>query len=335
MTASTISRNSYFDFLRGLAICMVVAIHTAPQLSFDSGVIGTIQIVLRQIMNAGVPIFLAISGYFLAKKPLESWLQRREFWKKQIAKIYIPMLLWSLPLFAVSIWSASLQNLPQNILNLLFGGFSIYYFVALIIQYYLLLPWLQPFRIKTLIMAICISVLSILCVTYGAKLLVVSLPLLLLAGPFPVWIVFFVLGGVIRCNPIKYSLFASVIIIILALIAQFFEAQHLNILGSGGGFGIKLSSFIFSFGLILLLFSEKLERKYNSSLWLNKWIEKLGNLSFGIYLIHCYVIIVVERIIPSNYWLLDFLLVLTLTSLIILISKKLLPTVSKRYLGFL
>ena len=55
-------RLSYFDFLRGIAILMVISIHT-----FDNGMVLP-DVILRNIMNCAVPIFLAISGYFLGKK---------------------------------------------------------------------------------------------------------------------------------------------------------------------------------------------------------------------------------------------------------------------------
>lgn len=50
------SRNTYFDFLRGVAIIMVIAIHTYHKAE-DS-------VAFRQILNAAVPLFIAISGFF-------------------------------------------------------------------------------------------------------------------------------------------------------------------------------------------------------------------------------------------------------------------------------
>ena len=66
-----ILRNPYFDFLRGLAICMVVGIHTVPVLTFGESFLDDLQIIIRQMFNAGVPMFLAISGFFLAKKTID------------------------------------------------------------------------------------------------------------------------------------------------------------------------------------------------------------------------------------------------------------------------
>ena len=95
-------RNTYFDFLRGVAISMVVAIHTFFNARFE--VMGVDWAVLvRQLLNGAVPIFLAISGYFLSRKSLDTTAERLAFWRKQIPRVYVPCLIWSLPLFSVTI----------------------------------------------------------------------------------------------------------------------------------------------------------------------------------------------------------------------------------------
>ena len=96
-------------------------------------------IVSRQMLNCAVPLFLAISGYFLAKKQGERSYAR--FLKHQIPKIYIPTLIWSLPYWALYVWQGN--DWMKGMILFLACGFSIYYFIALIIQYYVLLPVLR------------------------------------------------------------------------------------------------------------------------------------------------------------------------------------------------
>ena len=59
------NRIVYFDFLSGLAILMVIAIHTFSIVDLTSD--SNLEIFLRQILNCAVPIFLAISGFFISK----------------------------------------------------------------------------------------------------------------------------------------------------------------------------------------------------------------------------------------------------------------------------
>lgn len=130
---------AYFDFLRGVAIMMVVGIHTFPKCSWDNAG-DYFQIALRQLLNCAVPIFLALSAFFLAKKSFHNFEDIRSFWKKQIPKVYIPCLIWSIPLYLLAVKNGN--NPMIETIKLLICGFSIYYFIALIIQCYLLLPLL-------------------------------------------------------------------------------------------------------------------------------------------------------------------------------------------------
>lgn len=123
-------RIAYFDFLRGLAIMMVVGIHTYT--------LGEDSLVVRQLLNTAVPLFIAISGYFLSQKKMDNKDDYRYFLKKQLPKVYLPVLLWSLPLYLWSLYSGS-SFFKQTIL-LLGCGISIYYFVAFIMQCYVFLP---------------------------------------------------------------------------------------------------------------------------------------------------------------------------------------------------
>ena len=54
------------------------------------------------------------------------------------------------------------------------------------------------------------------------------------------------------------------------------------------GYGIKASAHLYSLAVIMVLFSEKTQRKFTSfGLWF-RLLVWLGQISFGIYLIHCF-----------------------------------------------
>lgn len=181
-------RNAYFDFLRGIAIIMVVGIHTFPAESVSLDTFnGIVSIVVRQILNAAVPIFLAISGFFIANKNYSMGSHRHlDFLKRQITKIYIPALIYSVPWFLLD-FHANPDNISIKIANYAFCGYSIYYFVALIIQYYILSPLLTHINnSEGLILTTLISSISILLITYLLKIKNLAIPLLVYAGPFPV-----------------------------------------------------------------------------------------------------------------------------------------------------
>lgn len=128
-------RDTYYDFLRGVAIIMVIGIHT-----YIDGLMH-FNLFLRQFLNCAVPIFLAISGYFIGQKLFDAKGSYTKFLGKQIPRVYLPMLFWSIPWVILSIKGGSTPWL--TVLRAFAGEMSIFYFIILIVQYYILTPVIQ------------------------------------------------------------------------------------------------------------------------------------------------------------------------------------------------
>jgi len=136
------NRNEYFDFLRGVAIIMVIGIHTLPPVIGFSTFHDCVNILVRQLLNCAVPLFLAISGFFIAKKDLSTGEKRLAFWKRQIPSVYIPCLVYSLGWFILDVYFRGTEHILISLTKLFVGGFSVYYFVILIVQLYFITPLL-------------------------------------------------------------------------------------------------------------------------------------------------------------------------------------------------
>ena len=63
-------------------------------------------------------------------------------------------------------------------------------------------------------------------------------------------------------------------------------------------------------------------------------IMVVGIHSFGLYLIHCFVIMGVNYLLPTHSWVLSWMLVVILTSMLIASARKMLPHRLNKYLGF-
>ena len=320
-------RVDYFDFLRGLAIMMVVGIHTYT--------LGKDSTVVRQLLNTAVPLFVAISGYCLSQKRMENKDDYLFFLKKQFPKVYLPVLVWSLPLYAIALYSGS-SIIKQTIL-LLSCGLSIYYFVAFIMQCYVVLPVINNYisgnKRRVVIVSCLISFAWIAGVMYMNTIQGKGIPLILYAGPLPCWLMFFVLGVMIGHKPERnYSIILPMVIAVLGFILSVIETDYL-LDHYGKGVGIKPSSFIYSAGMIFLMFSNKVENLIRRTGAIYRFIIWIGSLSFGIYLVHCYFISFFVKRLPIDSWLLQWSLALFLTVVFILILRKLLPTKYHKYLG--
>lgn len=323
------SRNPYFDFLRGIAICCVIGIHTKANTSEPSA-LSIYSSSLRQLLNIAVPLFIAISGYFLSTKSLQTKQECFAFWKKQVSKVYIPCLIWSIPWVLQGFHHHGFQF--SELFFLFLGGVSIYYFITFIIQCYFFLPLFQPFTLRKLLFSALLSALWITLYTYGFVVRGQHWPILFYAGPLPMWIVFFVLGGFLRTAPdffkTKILYFASFVSLFVILM----ETKFLNSFGCPG-LGQKLSSHVFSFCVITILFSPSFQKNYKRTI-LSRFLEIVGNLSFGIYLIHNYLVFFVRRFTKVDNWMLTWFIVLCTSMILILICQKILPPKWKRWIGF-
>jgi surface polysaccharide O-acyltransferase-like enzyme len=282
-------RIDFFDVLRGVAIIGVVAIHASGTgLQFkDETLDYYLTIFWRNFWNFSVPLFLTISGYFLAKKSFFGVRDYLGFLSKQIPKVYWPLLFWSIISFLIAV--ANKISFSSELLKLVtFQSSGPYYFIALIAQYYLLLPILKPLaNLKGLVACGVASFTATFVIFYIRYCKGIDLPLILYAGNIFTWLLFFVFGLYVGVgNRIALSnkllLNLTVCFYLLScletwLIIDFFNKPKEAVTA------IKISSFMYAFTLIAYLFKNK-----DIIIIDSKVLKKLGTLSFGIYLIHMF-----------------------------------------------
>lgn len=331
----TSKRNNYFDFLRAIAIIMVIGNHTCKvaDFGFPSG-LGNIAVL--QIIKSGVPIFLAISAFFLCPRIITGPDSYFRFLTRHLKRVYIPMIFFSLPFIFGN--GFGIRSVVGRMALTALGAYSVYYFIFLIAQYYILLPLLQRWaiRLKGLVVCALISCVSILGVTYCNSIRGMDLPLFIYAGFFPVWIVFFALGCYIseKRGNLRISAGLSGCLFIMALLFSIAETYWLDKYYTDGG-GIKLSVFLLSAIIILILFSKKFEDEYNKrSGFITGMFNMIGRLSFTIYLCHVYFITLLShcRLLTSN-WYLNWLMVIVISVIAVALVDRILPKSIGKYIG--
>lgn len=154
------SRDKYFDALRGIAIIFVVAIHSyIPPTDYD-GELTWYNTAFREMFGCAVPLFFAISGYFMAKQKIDTIGGYRHFISVHVPKVYFPALLWGL-LIVVNSYFDTGEFKIGYLYNVLICNVSIYYFVAVVVQFYIVSPLLTSIRAKGLAICAAISLLVI------------------------------------------------------------------------------------------------------------------------------------------------------------------------------
>lgn len=310
---SLIKRDESFDALRGIAIIAVVAIHASGSIfssgnvSFDNLIFNAF-LLYRQSLNFAVPAFLFISGYWISNKKVESLEEYRQFLTQRLKRVVVPYLFWSIMILSIEATITQVFDIQEILFKLLTGrATGPYYFIILIVQFYMLTPILQRINKNPhgFILILFINFIS-LSFSYITRLYFGSFfsSLSVYAMPFYTWIIFYEFGILYR-NFDRYEISKQIatliaISIVFALIISFFEAKIILIKYDNLAFAIstvKFSSFLYS-GCFITGF---LYIRQKVSKWSNL-IVSLGNYSFGIYLMHIPVLLIVQLFLKETFF---------------------------------
>lgn len=143
-----VTRNAFIDGLRALAILMVVTVHTWSLARIDAEVHPVLATIYSLFYRWGVPLFVMISGALQLSAPTQPL---GIFYKKRYTRILIPFLIWSLVVYAMSIFAgkyeaihsigqALLFYIPYMLTNKINEA---YWFIGLIVVLYAVTPFLQ------------------------------------------------------------------------------------------------------------------------------------------------------------------------------------------------
>lgn len=157
------------------------------------------------------------------------------------------------------------------------------------------------------------------------------------AGIFPVWMIFYVMG-VLKVQGIKLP-FQTKRPLRYAILAIILCCVHIYLLYRIGGTvtqGIKLSAHIYSYFMIMWLFTDKARMCYNKiqNKVLGRLIVYIGRVSFFMYLTHCLVIFTFSPLHIPDFWSLRWLLCIVLSTLMAYVCDKKCSARMRRYVGF-
>ena len=321
------NKNPKIQVLRAISIIAVIMIHTCPK--------GLMQVYIRPFINFGVATFLFLSGYLTDV----SKINIKEFYKRRITRVIIPYTIWSFLYTSVSFFPEGI-DLKRYITNYLTArGAATMYYIFVYIQFVLLTPLLgKLLEKKYWYLGFVIAPVSLAINYYW--LFNGNTPNKYISTIWKIcclgWFTFFYLGLYLKNknNSKKYTLKALIPIYLLAIIVQMIEGYYWHKLGSlDCGTQLKMSSILTSSIFVLIAYQYINDSNYNGN---SKFLLIIGNYSFGIYISHCMILAVLDKIIP--FWeLIPFginsLIVLIITLLCTIIGKKICGEKLSRYVG--
>jgi peptidoglycan/LPS O-acetylase OafA/YrhL len=259
-----------------------------------------LMVVAKQLTPISVPIFLAVSGYFIA------FASRGGLnWKMALARlrsILIPYLIWSVVVTGVEIVFGQPFKLGEIAINLLTGNASaLFYYVPLICQLYLLSPFLVPLIRSN-------QWKKVLAVAGLVQLVLVGSNYPSIFGNFSLnidWffgnlVFFFVFGIALNFHLdeiqawLKRMRMFWLIALGVCLGLTLVETEVYFRLGMGdwrGGVETVAATFYALSFLMVFIGSEKIEFKYSNIL------GKLGQKSYAIYLTHPITMLLASKLI--------------------------------------
>lgn len=282
----TESRLEYYDVVRGIAVIMVVAIHTFGSV-YAYETLTLAGVFVRQLLNCAVPLFCVSSAFFLINKDTENY---RTYLFPHVLRVWLPLLVYSLPWFAYDVWKngGSITSALK-----LMGGHSVYYFAGVVVQFYVLLPLFQKYCVlRNVGVMWLITLLWVAGYIYIALPLYSALPLVAYGGVILCWIVYFALGSAYVKDGMKSRVSVRLCAAgcIAAAVLCCAESVFLTTANESlSGVGIKPSAVLFSVCACALLYADRCAQAYRSGA-VTRRIARLGRFSYGMYLGHLYVL---------------------------------------------
>jgi len=313
------SRVYFFDFIKGISIIFVILMHVAYfYYNFNqTGNLALFQSYMVKVFRCAIPFFVISSGFLLSLKNF-SKKEIFKFYKNKFFRLIIPYFIICLIIYLTGNKSFNFGNLLLMCFN---GSLSVpYYFMSLLIQSYILYPFIilafKKFKPLTiLIVSFLISFLSF-CFLYKIGNFYFFAP----------YLIYFVFGIYLKQSlantnileiiksksVINFNIFIVVLYLLLGLIGL--KDHYSNF------------QFAYSMSLFLILFAskEKFENKF-------KIISFIGKNSFYIFLTHFFILEFIFNLIKNKFnleiefiifFLLSILFGLILPTLILKLIQK-------------
>ncbi len=348
--AIKLKRVRELDVFKGLAIAAVIMIHTTGRGVTELDVSSSsyfLHLILNRFSQFSVPAFIFASSILLSYIYRNEFCtitagQLKTFYVKRFIRIMPPYMIWTLIyLLAKHTISGSLSDITLKsylrCLCLGTGHFHLY-FIVIIIQLYIFMPYLIycVSRLNLRFNQILPIAAALQIVFYYVHKMVIVKYINRPASLMPWYLVLILLGIWIGINYEEYhkrvkSMIASIPIAAVSGILYTYAYHLINI-------GRPVSTLLFNILWYIYVTAASLSLLYISDKMNNPFLEKSGQLSFGIYLMHPMILLFMNNAFTTGnvlafdvYTLLKFVLAYSISYVITLVLEK--TTVGKYIVG--
>ena len=271
-------KNRYIQTIRGFLILFVIIIHSITESNSD--IENIFLIIVRTLCNVAVPLFIVFAGYFFNE---QKYKESKEFILKKILRLLIPLLIYNILYFILSmefdIWKLLIFNTAAHL-----------YYILVIIQLILLTPLIIKYnslkKIFFIITPIYLLIYRFIWMSSGQSM--IPLP----QYYFVAWSIYYIVGLMLKHNNIlnikKYHVLIVFILIMGYNIFIYYKLGLEYALSQ-----MNIPNMIFSILVSIYLINNKKDNIDENI------FSKIGDNSFGIYFIHLFVIMVLNKMLGN------------------------------------
>ena len=323
-------KNNKIQVIRAILALFVILIHTLPDNE-------ELRIILRPVLNISVAGFIFLSG-FLTKLDIKT----KEFCKKRILTVLVPYLIFSM-LYTIP---SMMQLAPLSALKLAFknlitseGKYHLYYLVVYV-QLVLITPLLAKIvKRKNKILdatILLIQPLFIVCMYLG----IINDNILKIAPwyviVFPAWLSYYYLGLVVG-NRAKSVRASGVLLLAIFMLSSILQIAEGFIWKEGGAISdiyysqLHITALAQNIPGVFLLAKIAMSKKRITA----RLLERIGDTSFGIYLLHPAFIMLCDKILARTEvtFVVTFVVAFAGSFATVLVLNKIVPRKVLKYTG--
>lgn len=332
-------KNRYFQFIRGILIYFVIFIHCIYE--NNNAYANICNIIIRNIINLGVPIFIFMAGYFTNKEKVLN--NPKYYMLKRIKRLLIPLVIYSAlySFFSVIGNESSGTLYIYDFLKkfLTFSSAPQLYYIVVLLQITILTPLILKFIKNSKIKKILYLITPIYLLVQGILKIIFKIDIPHYQFYFFGWIIYYLIGLELSSNKhlsLKRSYIVLIITLAIEIVVNLIIYNLNNEVYSYVTSQLNIMNLLYVLAVIPLIICANENYKTNK---FTKIIEKLGDMSFAIYFIHYFIIKILQKIFMINTmnfifcYIILSILTLIVSSFIIKILEKITNDRWKKYLG--
>lgn len=310
VTVNNPQRIYWLDCVRIMACMLVVLLHSMSQALFYQTLYNIIWVAGIYLLRPCVPLFFMVSGALVM--PTE--LPMRQFLKHRVGRLLWPLIVWSIVYIFVFSDIVTVGDIIKNVLSIPFSfqGSGDLWFIYAIVSFYLIVPILSPW-LRHVSAGDCkfymfLIIIAFSCSILGRYLNIHNLDFVNVLYYFCCPATYCFVGWYMVRYPAHFTwkavltlwtLSVALLLLVRALDGSLSPAPILELMSFNSLSTLGLTILYFKIIQSMAPLFQKMGDKAKSLLVL------LSNLSFGVYLCHHLILILIDRYVPSVVWMVN------------------------------